>query len=172
MSLANMTMKELLELHNTLAEKKANPKSFSTKAKLIARIESLQAARGAAAAAPEAQADAKPAKAPKATRKKKDKKEAQPRGIGVGALARELIMRPEGYPYALIAKMVNEQLKGATATPQSVRWYAAKMRKDGADVPERAKEFPAEMDEAQTKEWLETVRVVRPAKAKKPAKKK
>lgn len=172
MSLQEMSMKGLLELHNTLAEKKANPKSFSTKAKLIARIESLQAARGAATAETEASPDAAPTKAPKATRKKKEKKEAAPRGIGVGALARELIMRPEGYPYQLIAEMVNRQLKGASATPQSVRWYAAKMRKDGADVPERAKAFPAEMDAEQSKEWLDSVKVVKPVRTKKPAKKK
>ncbi len=168
MSLESKSMKELLALHNALAAKKANPKSFSTKAKLIARIEALQAAK--VATTPDAEASPSPTQteAPKTTKDKdKEKTETKPRGIGVGALARELIMRPEGYPYQLIAEMVNGQLKGASATPQSVRWYAAKMRKDGADVPERAKAFPAEMDAEQSKEWLDTVKVVKPAKAKK-----
>lgn len=56
--------------------------------------------------------------------------------------------------------MVNEQIPAATATAKSVRWYASKMRKEGSNVPPRAKHFPAWMDEKQSKEWLATVTVV------------
>jgi hypothetical protein len=58
-------------------------------------------------------------------------KEPKPRGKGVGQLARMLLMDPSGYPHALIAMMVNQQIEGATATDKSVRWYAAKIREDG-----------------------------------------
>jgi hypothetical protein len=33
--------------------------------------------------------------------------------------------------------MVNGQIDGAQATAKSVRWYACRMRKEGAEVPER-----------------------------------
>jgi hypothetical protein len=60
--------------------------------------------------------------------------------------------------------MVDQQIPGATATEKSVRWYAAKMRKEGIDVPARAKHFRAFMDAKQSKEWLASVTVVQTAK--------
>ena len=44
MKLEDMPTKELLALHNRIADKPAGPKTFSTRAKLVARIE--QIARG------------------------------------------------------------------------------------------------------------------------------
>jgi len=58
--------------------------------------------------------------------------------------------------------MVNAEIPGAAATAKSVRWYACKMRKDGVQVPERVKAFPAEMDAEQSAAWLATVKVVEP----------
>ena len=100
--------------------------------------------------------EAEVAEAPEATEKK-------PRGLGVGALARQLLMDPAGFPHALIAEMVNAQIDGAATTDKSVRWYANDMRKKGVEVPPRQKHHPADMDEEQSAEALSTVRVVEPA---------
>jgi hypothetical protein len=100
-----------------------------------------------------AEPKAEATEAPEATEKK-------PRGLGVGALARAILMEPAGHPHALIAEMVNAQIEGAAATTKSVRWYANDMRKRGMDVPRRAKHLPADMDEEQSAEALRTVRVV------------
>lgn len=139
MNLSDMPMKDLLDLHNSIAAKPATPKTFATKAKLIERIRSIQAAQGVTTAEPEASQSAKPTKAPRTNRKKK---ESKPRGIGVGALARELLMDPAGYVHSRIAEMVNERIAGASATAQSIRWYATKMRADGMTVPERVAASP------------------------------
>lgn len=170
MNLEEKSMKELLELHNSIADAPAGPKTFSTRPKLLARIRSITESKGLALDAvaipgaheePQstAHADAKPRAAEAADTPKEPKK----RGLGVGELARVLLMDPAGYPHALIAAMVNEQIEGAAATHKSVRWYAAKMRKEGIEVPPRAKVFPAYMDEKQTSEYLKTVTVVKEA---------
>ncbi len=167
MKLKEMSMKDLLALHNGAADKPAGPKTFASKGKLIARIEALKAAGKLA------QTTSGQAKKPKA-----NKTLAQPKvthteavaeraeagaKVGIGALARTILMDPMGYPHALIAAMVNAQIEGAAATAKSVRWYACDMRKRGLDVPPRAKVHPAYMDEEQSAEWLKSVRVVETA---------
>jgi hypothetical protein len=162
MKLEDKSTKELLALHNQIAHAPAGPKTFATRAKLVARIESIAAAKnidlaahlsGTAASGPPEQsaAVAEPAA---------DSKPPKKRGLGIGELARMLIMDPAGYPHSLIATMVNQQIPGATATGKSVRWYASKMRKDGVEVPARTKHFPAQMDEEESKIWLKTITVV------------
>ena len=166
MKLEDMSSKELLALHNRIADKPAGPKTFSTRAKLTDRIKSIAKAKGLDLKSlgrpkePEATVDASTpsptaAENPKATGKK--------RGSGVGELARQLLLHPAGYPHALIAAMVNQQIAGARATAKSVRWYACDMRKMGIDVPERAKHYPADMDEKESAEWLAGVKVIEPA---------
>lgn len=167
MKLDEMPTKELLALHNRIADKPAGPKTFATRAKLAARIEQIAEAKGI-----DLSSSGQPKK-PKATAKRAqpqadvaeatDATEKKPRGFGVGALARAILMDPAGYPHALVAEMVNAQIEGAAATAKSVRWYANDMRKRGMDVPPRAKHHPADMDEAQSAEALSTVRVVEPA---------
>ncbi len=169
MNLEEKSTKELLKLHNSITEVPAGPKTFATKAKLLARIRSLTKLKGvdlAEYARPHVQRvstlggqiDGRTSgiEAPKET------KEATQRGLGIGERARMLLMDPAGYPHSLIAAMVNEQIPGAMATDKSVRWYAAKMRKEGVDVPTRAKHFPSYMDEKDSREWLATVTVVKP----------
>lgn len=167
MKLEEMPAKELLDLHNRIADKPAGPKTFATRAKLVARIEQVAADKNIdlsssgqpkkpKAAAQRAQPRAEVTEATEATEKK-------PRGLGVGALARAILMDPAGYPYALVADMVNAQIDGAAATAKSVRWYANDMRKRGVEVPPRQKHHPADMDEEQSAEALSTVRVVEPA---------
>lgn len=46
MNLEEKSTKELLELHNALADLPAGPKTFATKAKLLARICSLAESKG------------------------------------------------------------------------------------------------------------------------------
>lgn len=170
MNLQEMSTKSLLALHNAIADEPAGPKTFATKAKLIARIEQVAAAGSIDLASfgqgtdpevteqraqPQAEA-AETTEAPTETEKKSS-------GKGIGRLAREFLMDPAGYPHALIAEMVNAQIEGAQATAKSVRWYAHDMRKKGIEVPPRQKVHAAEMNEEESAEWLATVTVVEPA---------
>ena len=162
-----MPTKELLVLHNRIADKPAGPKTFATRTKLVVRIEQVAADKNIdlasfrqpkkpKATVQRAEPKAEATEAPEATEKK-------PRGLGVGALARAILMDPAGFPHALVADMVNAQIEGAVATAKSVRWYANDMRKKGVEVPPRQKHHPADMDEQQSAEALSTVRVVEPA---------
>ena len=167
MKLEEMPTRELLALHNRIADKPAGPKTFATRAKLVARIEQVAADKNIdlasfgqpkkpKASEQRAQPRAEVTETPETIEKK-------PRGLGVGALARAILMDPAGYPHALVADMVNAQIEGAAATAKSVRWYANDMRKKGVEVPPRQKHHPADMDEEQSAEALSTVRVVEPA---------
>ena len=167
MKLEEMPTQDLLELHNSIADKPAGPKTFATRAKLVARIEQVAADKNIDLASfgqpkrpkatkERAQPQADVADAPEATEKK-------PHGKGIGALARAILMDPAGYPHALVAEMVNAQIDGAAATPKSVRWYANDMRKKGVAVPPRQKQHPADMDGEQSADALSTVRVVESA---------
>ncbi|WP_311240580.1 MULTISPECIES: hypothetical protein [unclassified Xanthomonas] len=167
MKLDDIPTKELLALHNRIADKSAGPKTFATRAKLAARIRQVATDKNIDLSSfgqqrpPEATAtltgpEAEATEAPEATNK-------MPRGLGVGDLARAILMDPVGYPHALVADMVNAQIDGAAATAKSVRWYANDMRKKGVEVPPRRKHYPADMDEEQSAEALRTVRVVESA---------
>lgn len=164
MKLEHKSTKELLALHNQIADKPAGPKTFATRVKLITRIEEIAGTKridlasyvssevtAAADTSPQSNRAAETADVPKTPKRS---------GMGIGELARVLIMDPTGYPHTLIAAIVNAQIPGATSTAKSVRWYASKMRKEGLTVPPRGAVFPAEMDEKQSTEWLKTARVV------------
>lgn len=165
-----MSMKELLALHNKIATVPAGPKTFATKAKLLARIASIAEARGITDEPRADVANSEPRTEPAAAAPSADASEAaqgqKKRGLGIGELARMLLMDFRGLPHAVIAGLVNAQIAGAAATDKSVRWYAAKMRKEGIAVPPRSttKVFPAFMDEKQTKEWLKTIEVIHPGR--------
>jgi len=53
--------------------------------------------------------------------------------LGVGKLAKSLLLEHRDWTYAQIAAEVNKRL-GSNATPRSVSWYACKMGKEGLDV--------------------------------------
>lgn len=170
MTLEEMRMKDLLVLHNKIAVKPAGPKTFATRGKLVARIEAIAADKSIGVAS--FRRPQQPETAVPSTQPQTDVIESQdaqqetvkaPRGKGVGALARQLLMNPAGYPHRLIAAMVNAQLDGAQATNKSVRWYANDMRKKGIEVPPRQKVHPADTDEEESAQALKTVRVVEPA---------
>ena len=167
MKLEEMSMKDLLVLRNKISDKQADPKSFATRGKLVARIEAIAADQNIDVASfrrPQTPEAAVPSTQPQADAV--ESPDAQPetvqalRGKGIGALARQILMDPEGYPHRLIAAMVNAQRYGAHATDKSVRWYANDMRKKGIEVPPRQKVHPADMDEEQSAQALKTVRVI------------
>lgn len=157
MEMQDMPTKGLLELHNRIADKAAGPKTFSTRAKLVARIERIAAEKNVdlasfgRGAGPEAAGQLAQTRAPAAeaagaqpdvvrTFDLVPASSKKPRGLGVGRLARELLLHAEGYPHAVIAAMVNAMVDGAHATDKSVRWYANDMRKKGVEVPPRRKQ--------------------------------
>ncbi len=154
MKLEQMSMKDLLALHNRIADKPAGPKTFSTRGKLVARIEQIVEAKDAdlasfgrpqqpEAAVPSTQPQAEAVETPEVV-KTIDliPKTVAARGLGVGALARQLLMDPAGTPHGEIAAEVNRRIAGAQATDKSVRWYANQMRKNGVEVPSRRRQQP------------------------------
>jgi len=169
MNLESMSMAELLDIYNQLADTKAGPKTFASKSKLIERIVKTAEAKSIDLASFRQRSE--PEVAVRDTEQQTERTEAPEaptetkakRGKGVGDLARALLMDPKGYPYQLIAAMVNAQLDGASASSKSVAWYASKMRKSGIDVPERKKHFSAYLNEEDSAEWLASVTVISPA---------
>ena len=144
MNLQEMSTKDLLALHNQIADKAAGPKTFATRGKLLDRIESVAAAKNidlASFGQPQAAEVTEPHAQPQADVTEATgaptETEKKPSGKGIGRLARELLMDPAGYPHGVIAEMVNAQIEGAQASAKSVRWYAHDMRKKGTAVPER-----------------------------------
>jgi hypothetical protein len=119
MTLEERTFADLIALYNSLSDKKAGPKTFSSRAKIIERIRKIADDQGVALQGPHE---------PSVTKK---------RGSGVGELACRLLLSSEGYPYKTIAEMVNAEIPGSSTTTKAIRWYASKMRKDGIDVPAR-----------------------------------
>lgn len=169
MKLEDMSSKELLGLHNRIAAKPAGPKTFANRAKLIDRIRSVAKAKNISLDSlghPRKPEGTAAGSTPSADNAESPKVIGKKRGGGVGELARQLLLHPAGYPHALIAAMVNQQIAGARATSKSVRWYACDMRKMGIDVPERQKVHAGEMDEQQSAEWLASVKVAEPAPTK------
>ena len=144
MNLQEMSTKDLLALHNQIADKAAGPKTFATRGKLLDRIGSIIEAKNidlASFGQPQAAEVTEPHAQPQAditeATEAPTETEKKPSGKGIGRLARELLMDPAGYPHGVIAEMVNAQIEGAQASAKSVRWYAHDMRKKGAAVPER-----------------------------------
>jgi hypothetical protein len=146
MELQEMSTRDLLALHNTLAEAPAGPKSFATKTKMIARIKSIAADRDITLTSfeqPRAVSVVEQYMQPQAENTEATDAFLKPMmastGKGIGRLARELLLDPAGYPHAAIAETINASIKGAQATAKSVRWYACNMRKAGVNVPSRQK---------------------------------
>lgn len=224
MNLQEMSTKDLLVLHNQIADKAAGPKTFSTRAKLIERLKSITAAKNINLASfgqstepevtepstesevvefevfelPKTEAPRKNiglGTLAKAERKAKAKEAAariaaadkakarlaaraekapKAKGRGIGALAKELLLHPAGFPHDDIAKTINLRIDGAHATEKSVRWYACDMRKKGIELPERQRKRPPVAEPPRTHHagviaewevdsWLASVKVVKEA---------
>lgn len=152
MKLQEMSTKDLLGLHNTLADTAAGPKSFATKAKLITRIESIASDKNIDLAsfewpktAPAVELHTQPQAEATEIADASPETRTAPVGKGIGRLACELLLHPAGHSHAAIAEMVNARIEGARATAKSVRWYACRMRKDGAEVPKRQRQLAADI---------------------------
>ncbi|MDD5276238.1 MAG: hypothetical protein PHR16_09165 [Methylovulum sp.] len=169
MAYEEMSMKNLLELHNKLCpDNPANPKTFATKDKLIARIEHINATsiilvdssidgefrilghkkkteateehieQRLEVVEDELAAPETPKKAVKKAKKSKPLAEPKLKGPTIKSVAEKLILDPAGYPYKAIVEMVKAEIECNT-TIGCVSWYANKLRKAGIEVPERTK---------------------------------
>lgn len=160
MKLEEMSMKALLAAHNSIADTPAGPKSFKTKGDLLARVRKLAIVRDLDPETLRQPASSERLSGASITKPDVAEK-ASPPGPGkrsrVGALARRILIDPSGTPYETIALFVNHVVPGAKATPQSVAWYASRMRKEGIVVPKRAplnSVCPWSGDSATTDGWL------------------
>lgn len=121
--LETMTAAELVEVHNARCaegEWIEGPWKRS-KAELVERIGAIgdaEAAKRETAGTEEAKAD-----------------DAEPKTT-VRALAESLLAAADGeaLTYEEIAERIRQELPGSATTPQSIRWYATKMRKRGETV--------------------------------------
>ncbi|MDX9844975.1 MAG: hypothetical protein RBT42_14610, partial [Aquabacterium sp.] len=101
MNLQEMSTKDLLALHNQIADKAAGPKTFGTRGKLLDRIESVAAAKsidlasfGQRAEPEVTEPHAQPQADATETTEAPTETEKKPSGKGIGRLARELLMDP------------------------------------------------------------------------------
>lgn len=161
MKLEDMPTKELLALHNRIADKPAGPKTFATRTKLVARIEQIAADKNI-----DLTSFGQPKK-PKATAQRAEPKAEATEKKPAWPWRRLACTRDPDGPCRLPARTGGRHGqradRGAAATAKSVRWYANDMRKKGAEVPPRQKHHPADMDEEQSVEALSTVRVIKSA---------
>lgn len=58
-----------------------------------------------------------------------DVSEKKPRGKGIGARAKELIL--EGLDTAAVIATIQEEIEGANPTPATIAWYKNKLRQEG-----------------------------------------
>ena len=61
------------------------------------------------------------------------------RGMGIGALARKLLLEHPEWPHARVAAEVNARIPGAQSSEKSMRWYSCEMRKKGITGAERVR---------------------------------
>jgi len=128
-----MTVAELLDVHNDLAERCGTDvlKSWKrAKPELIDRIEALDV-RLPDTHEPEATEDAEP------TDHEADDTPEQPKRT-IGALVEELLM-DEALGYEAIVDLVKAEFTDAKTSVRSVASVAANLRKKGVDVPLRRK---------------------------------
>lgn len=131
--LTRMTAAELVELHNAKADASARIDGpwKRSKAELIERIHALGGAEAD---------DREPAVAEEAAAS-----DVEPKATGrvsgspgtVRALAEALLAGADAsapLTYEEIAGRIREAIPGSAPTPQSIRWYATKMRKRGETV--------------------------------------
>lgn len=113
LTLNDMSMKDLLTLHNQIADKPAGPKTFATRGKLLDRIGSIiddLASFGQHAEPEVTEPRAQPQVDAVETTEAPTETDKKPGGKGIGRLARELLLDPAGFPHGVIAEMVNAQI--------------------------------------------------------------
>lgn len=84
-----------------------------------------------------APAPTKPTRGKKAPALVEQAPAAPVRGMGIGALARKLLLEHPDWTHAQVAELVNATIPGAQSSEKSMRWYACDMRKKGITGVER-----------------------------------
>ncbi len=121
--LQNLSMTKLVDIYNectTLNGKPATIKTFNNKKKIVDRIRWYK--------------DGGIAK--KLVRGPSKKETSKPRST-ITALANELILDPQGFPYREILEKIKVKFPDASTNLNCLRWYAAKLRTKKEVVPER-----------------------------------
>lgn len=111
----------------------------------VAMVEAEQQAVGAE---PSEVAAGEPEGAPP-KKAKGEPAEGKPRGRGIGARAKELILARPDLSFQQIADLVNAEIEGAKATANSCRWYAMDLRRKKVEVPDRVKPKKPEAPESE-----------------------
>jgi hypothetical protein len=128
-----MSLAQLVLCYNKLAASVGKParKSFDSKAAALAAIEKLDIILSQQTP----QQDA--AQTRRNTMSEKDVAEKKPRGKGIGARAKELIL--EGKTTAEVISTIQEEIEGANPTPATIAWYKNKLRQEGLLAPSNRK---------------------------------
>lgn len=137
------------ELNGTTTDVKSLAKRG--KAKLLAKIEELEAVEAEREAAEEAAREAAEKAAAKASKSKKEPKPKKEKGPVIRHEAEKLLLevvkhdedgRPYGHSYEYILSTLLAQFVGAKTTVACLRWYAVHMRERGERVPNRPRANP------------------------------
>lgn len=136
-----MSLQQLVLWYNKLAETVGKPprKNFESKAAALTAIEKLDTI--IAQQTPQQEA----AQTRRNTMSEKDVAEKKPRGKGIGARAKELIL--EGKTVAEMIETIQAEIEGANPTAATIAWYKNKLRQEGLLPPTNRKTKVAEADE-------------------------
>ena len=158
MTLTNeSSIAEIAARFNELMGTETEVKSLAKrgKAKLLAKIEELEAAEAERIAEEAAKAEALAAeeakKVPAKTKAKKEPKPKKEKGPVIRHDAEALLLevvthdddgRPYGHAYDFILQTLLTRFEGAKTTVACLRWYAVHMRERGEKVPNRPRANP------------------------------
>lgn len=144
-----MSLAQLVAWYNKLAASVNKPprKSFESKAAALTAIEKLDTI--IAQQTPQQEA----AQTRRNTMSEKDVAEKKPRGKGIGARAKELIL--EGKTVAEVIETIQAEIEGANPTAATIAWYKNKLRQEGLLPPTNRKTKVAEADEEAAEEAAE-----------------
>lgn len=122
---SDMSLADLLACYNklALAANQKPRKAFESKAAALTAIEKLDII--IAQSTPQQAA----AQTRRTTMSDQDVSEKKPRGKGIGARAKELIL--EGLDTAAVIATIQEEIEGANPTPATIAWYKNKLRQEG-----------------------------------------
>lgn len=138
---SELSLAQLVLCYNKLAASVNKPprKSFESKAAALTAIEKLDTI--IAQQTPQQEA----AQTRRNTMSEKDVAEKKPRGKGIGARAKELIL--EGKTVAEVIETIQAEIEGANPTAATIAWYKNKLRQEGLLPPTNRKAKVAEAAE-------------------------
>lgn len=126
-NLSEMTLNELVLCYNSLARSVNKPerKAFDSKAKALEAISALDEI----VKAPTPNQVAAETKRNRSKTMTEATVEKKPRGKGIGARAKELIL--EGKSNQEVIDTIKEEIEGANPTTATIAWYKNKLRQEG-----------------------------------------